>query len=100
MRAEIAHNPDFGLLRIMFESQGEQIVAEAGAMVARDTAIDMKTNLQGGVGSALKRRLLGGESLFQNTFTSTAPGQTVLIAPPSEGTIEEFESPPVTELYL
>lgn len=69
MRHEIRHNPDFGVLRIGFDQPGEQIITESGAMVARDAAIEMKTSLQGGIGSALKRKLLGGESLFQNTFT-------------------------------
>ncbi len=100
MQSEIRHNPDFGVVRVTFDRPGEQLTTEAGAMVARDSALDMKTNLQGGLGGALKRRLLGGESLFQNTFTATAPGQTLWIAPPAEGTVEAVSLTPGMEIFL
>ena len=100
MQSEIRHNPDFGLVRVVFDQPGEQVITEAGAMVARDTAIEMKTNMQGGLGSALKRKLLGGESIFQNTFTATAPGQSLWIAPPSEGHVEAIDLQPGMELFL
>jgi uncharacterized protein (TIGR00266 family) len=100
MRHEIRHNPDFGIIQVMFDQPGEQIITEAGAMVARDSAIDMKTNLQGGLGSALKRKLLGGESLFQNTFTATAPGQSLWVAPAPEGSVEMIQLQPGMELFL
>ena len=100
MRHQILHNPDFGVIQIQFDQAGEQLVSESGAMVARDTAIDMKTNLQGGIGGALKRKLLGGESLFQNTFTATAPGQSLWIAPAPEGAIECITMQPGMELFL
>jgi uncharacterized protein (TIGR00266 family) len=69
-------------------------------MVARDTAVQMETNMRGGLGSALKRKLLGGESLFQNTFTATQPQQTVWIAPAPEGAIQELDLQPGQELFL
>ena len=100
MRHQILHNPDFGVIQIQFDQPGEQVISESGAMVARDTAIDMKTNLQGGLGGALKRKLLGGESLFQNTFTCTAPGQTLWIAPAPEGAIECITLQPGQEMFL
>ncbi len=100
MQSEIRHNPDFGLVRVVFDQPGEQVITEAGAMVARDTAIDMKTNMQGGLGGALKRKLLGGESLFQNTFTATAPGQSIWIAPPSEGAVEVINLQPGMEIFM
>jgi uncharacterized protein (TIGR00266 family) len=100
VQSEIRHNPDFGLVRVTFDQPGEQVITEAGAMVARDTAIDMKTNMQGGLGGALKRKLLGGESLFQNTFTATAPGQTIWIAPPSEGAVEVIHLQPGMEIFM
>ena len=100
MRHQILHNPDFGVIQIHFDQPGEQVISESGAMVARDTAIEMKTNLQGGLGGALKRKLLGGESLFQNTFTCTAPGQTLWIAPAPEGAIECITLQPGQEMFL
>ena len=97
MHTEILHNPDFGVLRVRFDQPGEEISSEAGAMVGRDTAVQMRTNLQGGFGGALKRKLLGGESLFQNTFTGTMPGQSVWIAPAAEGTVESVTLQPGVE---
>jgi uncharacterized protein (TIGR00266 family) len=100
MQTEIKYNPDFAMLRVQFEHPGEQLVTESGAMVARDTAVTMQTNMRGGLGSALKRSLLGGESLFQNTFTATAPGQTVWVAPAPEGAIECVDLQPGQELFM
>jgi uncharacterized protein (TIGR00266 family) len=100
MQTEIKYNPDFAAVRVQFDMAGEQLVTESGAMVARDTAVTMTTNMRGGFGSALKRKLLGGESLFQNTFTATAPGQTVWVAPAPEGAIEFVDLQPGQEIYM
>ena len=100
MHHEIRHNPDFGAVRVVFDQPGEQVVAESGAMMARDPGIEMKTALQGGLGGALKRKLLGGESLFQNTFTATSPGQSLWLAPPAEGSVECMTLQPGTEIFL
>jgi uncharacterized protein (TIGR00266 family) len=100
VRQEIRHNPDFGIVHITFDQPGEQVIAESGAMVGRDSGIEMKTNLQGGLGGALKRKLLGGESLFQNTFTATAPGQTLWFAPAPEGAIECITMQPGMEIFI
>jgi len=100
MQSEIRHNPDFGVIKMTFDQPGEEVVTESGAMVARDTALQMKTNMQGGFGSALKRKLLGGESLFQNTFTATAPGQTLWVAPAAEGAIETILLQPGMAIFL
>ncbi|CAN96427.1 MULTISPECIES: TIGR00266 family protein [Sorangium] len=100
MRDEIRGNPEFGVLHVTFEHAGEQIVAESGAMVARDAAIDMKTSLQGGLASALKRRMTAGESLFQNTFTATAPMQSMRLAPAPEGSIERLVLRSGMEVFL
>jgi uncharacterized protein (TIGR00266 family) len=100
MRHEIKHNPDFGTVQVTFEQPGEQLLTESGAMVARDTAIEMKTSLQGGIGGALKRKLLGGESLFQNTFTATQAGQTMWFAPAPEGAVVCVNLQPGMELFV
>jgi len=88
MQYQLFDKPDFTVVRVAFDQPGEQILVESAAMVARDSAIDMKTQLQGGIMAAAKRKLLGGESLFQNTFTSTAPGQSLWLAPGPEGDVE------------
>jgi uncharacterized protein (AIM24 family) len=63
MRYDLLQKPDFTLLRIVFDAPGEQMLAESSAMVARDHAVDMKTQMRGGLLSAAKRKLLGGESI-------------------------------------
>jgi uncharacterized protein (TIGR00266 family) len=100
MQQQIRHNPDFGVVQVMFDQPGESLITEAGAMVGRDSAMQMQTNMQGGLGAALKRKMLGGESIFQNTFTATAPGQTLWFAPASEGSIQMIEMQPGMELFL
>lgn len=85
MKHEIMDSPDFGMLKITFESPGEKIIAESGAMVAMSDGLGLETNMRGGLLAAAKRKLLGGESLFQNTFTATASNQELYISPPVEG---------------
>jgi uncharacterized protein (TIGR00266 family) len=91
MRYQILQKPDFSAVRVAFEQPGEQLVVESAGMLARDTAVQMETRLQGGLFAAAKRKLLGGESLFTNTFTATAPGQTLWLAPAAEGDVEVLE---------
>jgi len=91
MRYELLGRPDFGMAKITFDHTDEQLVVESGAMVGRDTSLQMKTSLGGGVLSAIKRKALGGESLFLNTFTATKAGETLYIAPSMEGDIKAFE---------
>lgn len=88
MQYQLLDKPDFTLVQIGFDAPGEQMICESGAMVARDSGMEMKTSLQGGMMSAMKRKVLGGESLFQNTFTATAPGQRLFFAPGPEGDVE------------
>ncbi|MCZ7681225.1 MAG: TIGR00266 family protein [Sandaracinaceae bacterium] len=67
------------------------MVLESAAMVARSSGMTMQTNMKGGVLAAAKRKLLGGESLFQNTFTASQPGETLYFAPGPEGDVEVLE---------
>ncbi len=64
----------------------ESVMAESGAMVSMSPNINI-ASVAGGVTKGLKRRLLGGESFFQNTFTAQdAPGE-VALAPALPGDI-------------
>ena len=94
MQFEILQRPDASMLEVTFEAAGEKMIAEAGAMVGRDSALEMTTSMRGGLGAALKRKMLGGESLFQNTFTASAAGERLQIAPPSEGDIMHIKMTP------
>ena len=97
MRYELLQKPDFGMVRVTFDAPGEQLLTEPSAMVAKDTAVTLKTHMQGGLAAAAKRKLLGGESIFQNTYTATAAGQTLLLAPAPEGDVDvtQLQSEPM-----
>jgi uncharacterized protein (TIGR00266 family) len=100
MRYDILQDPDFGMLRLTFERGGEQVVSEAGAMVAHSPGIAIETNMRGGLMQAAKRRLLGGESIFQNTYTATEPDQELFLSPPPEGDVKMRQLEKEEEFYL
>jgi len=100
MRHEIVDAPDFGLLKITFDGPGERVVAESGAMVAMGPEVDVQTSMRGGLLAAAKRRVLGGESIFQNTFTAKAPGQQLFLAAPPEGDLKELDLGPGQNFFL
>jgi len=100
MQYEVRQKPDFGIVAVRFDAPGEQLLVESSAMVARDTAMEMKTQMTGGILGAAKRKLLGGESIFQNTFTATAAGQTLWIAPGPEGDVQELICDGVTPVFM
>ena len=100
MQYQLLDKPDFGMVQVGFDQPGEQMLVESSAMVARDSGIEMKTQMQGGIMAAAKRKLLGGESIFQNTFTCTAPGQRLWLAPGPEGDIVNLEMDGSYEVML
>lgn len=100
MQSEIRHNPDAAIVHFRFEAVGEQVTTEAGAMVGCDSAVEMTTHIQGGLGGALRTKVVRQDSLFKNVFTATAPGQTLSIAPGSEGAIDTAMIDTDKELYL
>ncbi|MCA9606639.1 MAG: TIGR00266 family protein [Myxococcales bacterium] len=91
MRYELLDKPDFSMVRVTFDQPGEKMIVESAAMVARSSGMTMETNMRGGLMAAAKRKLLGGESIFQNTFTASAPGETLYFAPAPEGDVEVLE---------
>jgi uncharacterized protein (TIGR00266 family) len=99
MKYEILDSPDFAMLQMTLDA-GERVVAESGAMVAHDSQITVETNMRGGLLGAAKRKLLGGESLFQNTFTSGGTGQRIYLAAPSEGDLRSQDLAPGEEFFL
>ncbi len=100
MKYEIIDAPNFALLRFTFEAAGEHVVAESGAMVAMGGEIDVKTAMRGGLLAAAKRRVLGGESIFQNTFSARVPGQQLFLAPPPEGDLRARALAPGETFFL
>ncbi len=86
MRTEISYSPSFAMATVHLD-QGESVQAEAGAMMAMTPGIGIETSTRGGVLKGLKRSVLGGESFFLNTFTASAPGDHVVVAPALPGDV-------------
>ena len=89
MEHEVLYRPSYSLLRVSLQ-QGEAVAAEAGAMVSMSSGIEMETRARGGVVGALKRKMLGSESFFVNTFRADDPGK-VTFAPTLPGDIHAME---------
>ncbi|NPV46576.1 MAG: TIGR00266 family protein [Armatimonadetes bacterium] len=84
MQNEILYRPSYSLLRLLMEP-GEQLLAEAGAMVSMTPNIQMETAARGGILGGLKRAVLGGESFFINTFTCANGQGEITLAPSLPG---------------
>jgi uncharacterized protein (TIGR00266 family) len=89
MHHEIDYRPSFALLTLSLDA-GESVRAEAGAMVSYSDGVTVETSASGGLLGSLKRSVMGGESFFQNTF-STETGGEVTLAPPLAGDVVEHE---------
>ena len=95
MEFGIKYRPSYSLLGVKL-SPREQILVEGGSMVSMsaDTAIDTHLNATGGmlksIAVALGRKLLGGETMFVNTFTAGPQGGQIMIAPAMNGDIVHF----------
>lgn len=86
MKHSIDHTPSYSLLDLHLD-EGETIVSESGAMAWMEGPLEVKTSTRGGVLSGLKRKLLAGESFFQNTYTSVGPGARLALAPGAAGDV-------------
>jgi len=86
MQAQEHFNPSFGMLEVKMQP-GEKIFAESGAMVGKDPQITLETKARGGMLSSLKRKMLGGESFFVNTFSCAGEPGTLFLAPSISGSV-------------
>jgi uncharacterized protein (TIGR00266 family) len=86
MDHRILYQPAYSLA-VLKLAGGESIQAEAGAMVSMSADIAIETAMKGGLMGALKRTVLGGESLFFNTFTAGKAGGEITLAPTLPGDI-------------
>ena len=97
MQFEVHHRPSYALAEVKLDV-GETVVAEAGAMVSMDTHVKIETSAAGKKGEGkLKglmkglKRMVAGESFFQNKYTPEgAPGH-VTFAPTHCGDISVVE---------
>lgn len=72
-------------------STGEEVYAEAGAMLYFRGAIEMDSKTQGGILQSLGRSIFTGESLFMTTFHCTGEKGEVSFAAPVPGKIKPIE---------
>ena len=95
MEFGIKYRPSYSLLGVKL-APGEQVLVEAGSMVSMsaDMAIDTHLNATGGllksIAVAIGRKVLGGETMFINTFTAGPQGGQIMIAPAMNGDIIHF----------
>lgn len=86
MNVEVRYGPAYALALVNLDHK-ETIQVEGGAMVGMVPSIEMETEAKGGFLKSLTRSMFGGESFFLNTFTATAPGDTIALAPALPGDI-------------
>ncbi len=90
MRHQILYQPAFSLAVVSLE-QGEQILAESGAMVSMSPTIRLEAKMAGGGMLGAIKSAVGGESLFRTTFTAeSGPGELTL-APAALGDLLALE---------
>jgi len=90
MHVEVLYRPSYSLARVTLEP-GEEIQAEAGAMVGMSPTLEMETQASGGFLKSLGRSMFGQESFFLNTYTGKVEGDTIALAPALPGDVAVIE---------
>ena len=93
MNIELLHQPDSAIARVKLDS-GEELVAQAGAMIAMSGNINASTTLRKGKGGGIMgglKRMVAGESLFLSVFRSPTNGNEVWLAPRLIGDLSIYE---------
>ena len=86
MQYEIIAQPSYSLVEVTLEPN-EELISDSGAMAWMDTNIATQTTTRGGVLQGLKRKLLAGESFFQNTYRAEGGPGKIALAPGAAGDI-------------
>lgn len=93
MKLDILHQPDSAIAKIDMAPM-EELIAQAGAMVAMSSHMEVDTTLRqgkgGGVFGGLKR-MLAGESLFLSVFRSGSQAAEIYLAPKLMGDILPYQ---------
>ncbi len=82
MEIELLHQPDSAIAKVHL-TPGEELIAQAGAMVAMSSHITPSTSLRRGKGGSILGafgRMLAGQSLFLSVFR-TATAAEIFLAP-------------------
>ncbi|MBC22999.1 MAG: TIGR00266 family protein [Phycisphaerae bacterium] len=88
MNYSIEEGPSYAVLDMELD-QGESIVADGGVMTWMSN-LGVKTNMTGGLLSGIKR-VVGGESLFLNTYTAESGRGSITMAPGDPGMIVDHD---------
>lgn len=78
MDVTIKHNPAFALGVVQLAAN-ERIKVEPGAMVSHSDGLTMETKAEGGLFGGLKR-MVAGESFFQNSYSAPASGGEITLS--------------------
>ena len=89
MEITLKYQPAFSLA-IASLGGNEEIKVEPGAMVSHSEGVQMETKAQGGLMGGFKR-MIGGESFFQNTFQAPSQGGEITLAPSLTGDMRVLE---------
>ena len=84
MQTEVLYRPAFSMTRAQLQA-GEEIRVESGSRVSMSAGVTIETKMQGGLLKSLARSVLGGESLFVNTYKAPAQGGENNLAPALPG---------------
>ena len=90
MQYKIIAQPSYSMVEVEL-ADGESIVAESGAMAWMDPGLETQTTTRGGVLAGLKRKLLSGESFFQNTYTARGGAKSISLCAGSAGDVVAVE---------
>ncbi|MEM9214337.1 MAG: TIGR00266 family protein [Cyanobacteria bacterium P01_F01_bin.150] len=93
MKLDLLHQPDSAIAKITMAPQ-EELVAEAGAMVAMSPYMNVSTTLRQGKGGGILgglKRMVAGESLFLSVFRSGNSDAELFLAPKLMGDILPYQ---------
>ncbi|OUC14653.1 MAG: TIGR00266 family protein [Alkalinema sp. CACIAM 70d] len=93
MKLDILHQPDSSIAKIDM-APNEELVAEAGSMVAMSSNLNVSTTLRKGKGGGIMgglKRMLAGESLFLSVFRTYGDPGEIYLAPKLMGDILPYQ---------
>jgi uncharacterized protein (TIGR00266 family) len=83
MQVTLKHQPAYSLAVVALAGN-EKVKVEPGAMVGYTEGVAVETKAEGGLMGGLKR-MVAGESFFQNTYTAPGNGGELILAPALPG---------------
>jgi uncharacterized protein (TIGR00266 family) len=86
MQYQIICDPTYSAVEVSLKA-GERIVSDSGVMAWMSANIRGETTTRGGFMAGMKRKLLAGESFFQNVYSPQGGPGTITFAPGSCGDI-------------